>query len=121
MSAKALENKNADSSNSETVKVAIRCRPMNKKEMQNNHEVVVKINTKRSEIFVERPGGEENPKNFTFDQVYDWNALQSTIFEQCAKPIVDNILEGYNGTIFAYGQTGTGKTHTMTGVEGDPD
>jgi kinesin family protein 3/17 len=31
------------------------------------------------------------------------------------------VLEGYNGTIFAYGQTGTGKTHTMTGVEGDPN
>jgi len=31
------------------------------------------------------------------------------------------VLEGYNGTIFAYGQTGTGKTHTMAGLEGDPD
>lgn len=31
------------------------------------------------------------------------------------------MLTGYNGTIFAYGQTGTGKTHTMTGVEGDPE
>lgn len=34
-----------------------------------------------------------------------------------ASPIVDNVLEGYNGTIFAYGQTGTGKTHTMSGLE----
>lgn len=43
------------------------------------------------------------------------------MYNECANPIVDNILEGYNGTIFAYGQTGTGKTHTMTGVEGDPE
>ena len=34
---------------------------------------------------------------------------------------MNNILEGYNGTIFAYGQTGTGKTHTMTGLEGDAE
>ena len=35
--------------------------------------------------------------------------------------IIENVLEGYNGTIFAYGQTGTGKTHTMTGIEHDPE
>ena len=58
---------------------------------------------------------------FTFDNVYDWNCKQVDIFTDCAHPIVNNILEGYNGTIFAYGQTGTGKTHTMTGLEGDAD
>ena len=73
------------------------------------------------EIFVSRPGGDEAPKNFTFDNVYDWNCKQEDIFTDCAHPIVNNILEGYNGTIFAYGQTGTGKTHTMTGVEGDKE
>ena len=39
------------------------------------------------------------------------------VYNQAARPIVQNVLQGYNGTIFAYGQTGTGKTHTM---EGDP-
>jgi kinesin family protein 3/17 len=37
------------------------------------------------------------------------------IYEQSAFSLVDNVLEGYNGTIFAYGQTGCGKTHTMMG------
>lgn len=55
------------------------------------------------------------PKAFTFDLVFDWNSTQEEIFTLCAQPIVSSVLEGYNGTIFAYGQTGTGKTHTMEG------
>ncbi|RTG91200.1 uncharacterized protein DC041_0009813 [Schistosoma bovis] len=38
-----------------------------------------------------------------------------------ARPIVDKVLEGYNGTIFAYGQTGTGKTFTMEGIRSEPE
>jgi len=52
---------------------------------------------------------------FTFDHAYDCNSCQEDIFDECAQPLVQNVMEGYNGTIFAYGQTGTGKTHTMTG------
>lgn len=37
------------------------------------------------------------------------------VYNRVARPIVENVLEGYNGTIFAYGQTGTGKTFTMEG------
>lgn len=58
----------------------------------------------------------EPPKNFTFDQVYDENSSQEFIFNQTAAHIVDSVLDGFNGTIFAYGQTGTGKTFTMEGV-----
>jgi DNA replication protein DnaC len=61
------------------------------------------------------------PKRFTFDSVYPMNSKQVDIFEQTAFPIIENILEGYNGTIFAYGQTGTGKTHTMVGLLQDED
>jgi Tfp pilus assembly pilus retraction ATPase PilT len=39
------------------------------------------------------------------------------IFNQTAKPILESVMQGYNGTIFAYGQTGTGKTFTMEGVD----
>ena len=51
--------------------------------------------------------------------VFDWTISQEDIYLGCASNIIENVLEGYNGTIFAYGQTGTGKTHTMTGVEND--
>lgn len=52
---------------------------------------------------------------FTFDYVFDTDSNQSEVYEQTAKPAVLSILEGYNSTIFAYGQTGTGKTFTMEG------
>ena len=54
-------------------------------------------------------------RDFTFDSVFAPTCLQQSIFEDTALPIIESVLEGYNGTIFAYGQTGTGKTHTMDG------
>lgn len=78
------------------------------------------MNTKQGEIFITKPGSDEPPKQFTFDSVFDWTVDQVDIYDTCAANIIENVLEGYNGTIFAYGQTGTGKTHTMTGQESDP-
>ena len=77
------------------------------------------MNTKRGEIFVNKPDSSEAPKQFTFDHCFDDSTRQSDIYATCASGIIENVLEGYNGTIFAYGQTGTGKTHTMTGATGD--
>ena len=57
----------------------------------------------------------EPPKQFTFDSVYDHTNTQREIYEETALPIVRAAMEGYNGTVFCYGQTGTGKTHTMEG------
>ena len=55
------------------------------------------------------------PHRFTFDEVFDIGTSQEEVFDVAAKPAVNSILEGYNSTIFAYGQTGTGKTFTMEG------
>jgi hypothetical protein len=52
---------------------------------------------------------------FTFDNVFDMDSSQQEVYEITAKPAVISILEGYNSTVFAYGQTGTGKTFTMEG------
>ena len=52
---------------------------------------------------------------FTFDSVFDLDSTQLDVYNQTAKPAVMSVLEGYNSTIFAYGQTGTGKTYTMEG------
>lgn len=62
----------------------------------------------------------EMPKVFTFDSVYDWNSEQEAVFAETAYTICENVIQGYNGTIFAYGQTGTGKTFTISGVPKDP-
>ena len=63
---------NQKSDNNETVKVVIRCRPLSKKEMEAGHDVIVKMNTKTGEIFVNKPQADEPPKQFTFDMAFDW-------------------------------------------------
>lgn len=50
---------------------------------------------------------------FTFDSVYGELEPTETLYNEACYSLVDNVLEGYNGTIFAYGQTGCGKTFTM--------
>ncbi|KHJ99249.1 kinesin motor domain protein [Oesophagostomum dentatum] len=58
---------------------------------------------------------DEPRRTFFFDAVFPPDCDQMRVYNVAARPIVENVLKGYNGTIFAYGQTGTGKTFTMTG------
>lgn len=58
-------------------------------------------------------------KVYAFDKVFKANSTQDLVYMGVAKPIVKDVLSGYNGTIFAYGQTSSGKTHTMEGILGD--
>ena len=68
-----------------------------------------------------KPNGDESspPKLFSFDGVYFVEDTTKQIYEEICFPLVDSVLEGFNGTIFAYGQTGCGKSYTMMGVDDD--
>lgn len=105
----------------ETVKVVVRCRPANSKEVERGDKVIVKVDESARTITVENPNPAKahgNPiRDFTFDSTFGPTCKQSSVFDDTALPIIESVLEGYNGTIFAYGQTGTGKTHTMEGNE----
>ncbi|KAL2312733.1 Kinesin-like protein [Schizosaccharomyces pombe] len=57
---------------------------------------------------------------YAFDRVFDETATQQQVYERTARPLLDNILDGFNATIFAYGATGCGKTHTISGTMQDP-
>lgn len=57
---------------------------------------------------------------FVFDQLFDEHATQTEVYEATTKPLLDSILDGYNATVFAYGATGCGKTHTILGNPQDP-
>ena len=57
---------------------------------------------------------------FAFDRVFDDNTTQADVYEGTAKPLLDSVLDGYNATVFAYGATGCGKTHTITGTAQQP-
>lgn len=105
----------------ESVKVVVRCRPMNQKEIAQGHQRIIEMNVKKGTIEINNPAKkEEVPRMFTYDSVYDWNSKQIDLYDETFRQLVDSVLEGYNGTIFAYGQTGTGKTFTMEGVRSDP-
>lgn len=57
---------------------------------------------------------------YGFDRVFNESASQQHVYEGTAKPLIDGLLNGYNATVFAYGATGCGKTHTITGTPKDP-
>lgn len=59
-------------------------------------------------------------QTFGFDRVFDENASQAEVYETTTRPLLDSVLDGYNATVFAYGATGCGKTHTITGTVQQP-
>ncbi|CAH1402833.1 unnamed protein product [Nezara viridula] len=107
----------------ENVRVVVRVRPMNKKEIESGYRSVVTVNRINGSISVKNPNGgrDDLPKIFTYDIVFDIDSKQMDVYNETARPIVEKVLQGYNGTIFAYGQTGTGKTFTMEGVNTEPE
>ena len=114
-----------ESQGGENVKVVVRVRPLNSKELDSKYKMITKVNTIDGTIKVEQPKKDimmDTPaKCFTFDTVFAPEVKQVDVYNRVARPIVNNVLEGYNGTIFAYGQTGTGKTFTMEGDRTVPE
>ncbi|XP_051844299.1 kinesin-like protein KIF17 isoform X1 [Antechinus flavipes] len=106
---------------SESVKVVVRCRPMNQREKDLNCQSVVTVDCARGQCFIQNPGAaDEPPKQFTFDGAYYLEHYTEQIYNEIAYPLVEGVTEGYNGTIFAYGQTGSGKSFTMQGLPDPP-
>ncbi|KAK6944046.1 Kinesin motor domain [Dillenia turbinata] len=98
------------------VQVLLRCRPFSEDELRNNAPQVVTCNDHQREVAVSQSiAGKHIGRVFTFDKVFGPSAQQKDLYEQAVVPIVNEVLEGFNCTIFAYGQTGTGKTYTMEG------
>ncbi|KFP02127.1 Kinesin-like KIF3A, partial [Calypte anna] len=106
----------------DNVKVVVRCRPLNEREKTMGYKMAVSVDEMRGTITVHKTdSSNEPPKTFTFDTVFGPESKQLDVYNLTARPIIDSVLEGYNGTIFAYGQTGTGKTFTMEGVRAVPE
>lgn len=107
----------------ENVRVFVRVRPLSNKEIEAGYTSIASVDLLNGIVSVKNPTGSshEPPKTFTFDTVFDSDSKQLDIYNETARPIVDKVLSGFNGTIFAYGQTGTGKTFTMEGVNNVPE
>uniref|UniRef100_A0A3Q2TFA5 Kinesin-like protein n=1 Tax=Fundulus heteroclitus TaxID=8078 RepID=A0A3Q2TFA5_FUNHE len=102
----------SDSNAECNIKVLCRFRPLNQSEIIRGDKFIPIFQGEDTVIF----GG----KSYVFDQVFPTNTTQEQVYNTCAKQIVRDVLAGYNGTIFAYGQTSSGKTHTMEGKLHDP-
>ena len=99
----------------ECVKVMVRCRPMNKKETDRGSFSVMKFDEPRKCASITNPKEQGPPRDFTYDAVFKPETAQQKIYEISTFPILEAVFTGFNGTVFAYGQTGCGKTHTMMG------
>ncbi|CAM5130615.1 kinesin-like protein KIF3C isoform X1 [Natator depressus] len=108
---------------SEALKVVARCRPMNRKEEAAGYERILEMDVKLGQVTLRNPKAApgELAKTFTFDAVYDASSKQADLYDETVRPLIDSVLQGFNGTIFAYGQTGTGKTYTMQGAWTDSE
>uniref|UniRef100_A0A8C3Q709 Kinesin-like protein n=1 Tax=Geospiza parvula TaxID=87175 RepID=A0A8C3Q709_GEOPR len=102
----------AEPSSECSIKVLCRFRPLNQAEILRGDKFLPVFQGDDSVVL----GG----KPYVFDRVFPPNTTQEQVYHACAMQIVKDVLAGYNGTIFAYGQTSSGKTHTMEGKLHDP-
>ncbi|KAI9847579.1 MAG: Kinesin heavy chain [Sclerophora amabilis] len=100
-----------------TIKVVARFRPQNKTEVASGGEPIVAFDSEDTCNVATK----EATGAFTFDRVFDMDSRQTDVFDFSIRSTVDDILNGYNGTVFAYGQTGAGKSYTMMGSDIDND
>lgn len=115
------------------IKVVVRVRPPNTRELEQNHRFVVELVDDKMLVFdpkeEQRPffyQGVQQPKRnclqrankelkFVFDHVCGMEATNQDVFETTTKDILTSLMEGYNCSVFVYGATGAGKTFTMIG------
>ncbi|MFT7807279.1 kinesin-like protein KIF11 [Arapaima gigas] len=99
------------------IQVVVRCRPFNAAERKSSSHSVVECDQVRREVTVRTGGAGDKSarKTYTFDMVFGPSAKQIEVYRSVVCPILDEVIMGYNCTVFAYGQTGTGKTFTMEG------
>ncbi|KAI0062278.1 kinesin-domain-containing protein [Artomyces pyxidatus] len=120
---KAQSSRSADDVEA-NIQVVIRCRRRSEREVQENSPIIVSTEGPRSQsIMIETASPVSSlgivtlppTRTYPFDLVFGPEADQAMIYQDVVNPMLEEVLMGYNCTLFAYGQTGTGKTHTMQG------
>ncbi|RHZ67230.1 hypothetical protein Glove_302g30 [Diversispora epigaea] len=109
---------NTPSNLTDKIRVCVRKRPLNKKEVARNEKDIATINSQRT-VLINEPKVKVDLTRyveqhmFVFDDVFDSDASNEEVYQRTALPLVEYIFRGGKATCFAYGQTGSGKTHTM--------
>ncbi|XP_016113871.1 centromere-associated protein E [Sinocyclocheilus grahami] len=102
------------------VKVCVRVRPLIKREESESPEPVQLYWRADKQAIHQLDDDGAQTKSYSFDRVFSAEETTAQLYQDIAKPLVVSAVEGYNGTIFAYGQTSSGKTFTMMGREHNP-
>lgn len=123
---------------SKNIRVVVRVRPPNTREMEQNQRTIIKCQTLSSMIFDPDEDEDEfffhGAKQFhrditrkqnkklvmEFDRLFDENSVNADVFEASMKPLVQSVMDGFNCSAFVYGATGAGKTYTMLGSDEQP-
>ena len=103
---------------SQNIRVLCRVRPENTKEKLSGHHPCLSCPSP-TEIEITSLDLQVSPLKFTFDQVFPSTSFQHQIFDYAAKPLLEEVFDGINCTLFCYGQTSSGKTFTMEGISND--
>jgi len=113
---KRKEREYEETGDETNINVVVRCRGRNDREVRENSGVVVSTTAvKGTAVELSMGPNAISNKTYHFDKVFSPAADQAIVFDDVVLPILSEMLRGYNCTIFAYGQTGTGKTYTMSG------
>ncbi|XP_063699517.1 kinesin-like protein Klp61F [Culicoides brevitarsis] len=117
MNASAQNSKQLKAGNAnQNIQVYVRLRPMNSRERGIRSQEVVEV-PNHKEVIARVLLDAKTQKKFSFDRAFGPDSKQHEVYATVVAPLIDEVLSGYNCTVFAYGQTGTGKTHTMVGEE----
>lgn len=96
----------------ESIKVCCRFRPQNQLEKEQSGKICITLGDDITSVYVPTID-----TSFVYDRVFGSESTQKEVYDYVAKPIINGVLRGFNGTVFAYGQTSSGKTHTMEGPD----
>jgi len=102
----------------QNIQVFVRCRPLNGVEKDARSYSVVDCPNSREVTVKEKSLSNHQTKTFQFDKVFGVQSKQIEVYRAVVEPLILQVMQGYNCTVFAYGQTGTGKTFTMEGGDG---
>jgi kinesin family protein 18/19 len=120
--------KKSANENRNNMLVAVRCRPLNNKELESSNVETIIINQKEivtviDPVELDNQGTNKQrikEQNFQFDIAFDKNSSQEDVYENTTKFLIKDVIDGYNATVFAYGASGAGKTYTMVGYNDKP-
>uniref|UniRef100_T1E1R7 Kinesin-like protein n=1 Tax=Cupiennius salei TaxID=6928 RepID=T1E1R7_CUPSA len=114
---------------SQQLKVVVRIRPLFEHEEAKGATKIARKADEKMVLLADPTAGDPvdvlrakraQERKYVFDWAFDENSTQEDVYEKTTKTLVDSVVDGYNGTVFAYGATGSGKTYTMVGEDENP-